>query len=210
MSADDVTAPLLVRADARALPLADESIDLIVTSPPYWALRSYTDGGEHLAGQLGDEPTPQEFLAELVECTREMVRVLKPSGSIFINLGDKYAADARGPNGSSSALTNGAQYRVTSPREDTTPMSDTAFEDHEDLLRAVAGLGTGIGDAAAWALAELARLRDLVPGVGDLNAIVKIGELDRLRAIEKRAQNLVTINEQLTSRTARVILGEPS
>lgn len=73
-------------------------MDLVVTSPPYFALRSYTDAGEHYGGQIGSEGTPQEFIAALVECTAEMVRVLKPSGSIFINLGDKYAT-AQGPRG---------------------------------------------------------------------------------------------------------------
>lgn len=85
----------LIRADASRLPLADESVDLIVTSPPYFALRSYTDGGEHYDGQIGSEPTPEEFLESLWVCTEEMRRVLKPSGSIFVNLGDKYAE--RGP-----------------------------------------------------------------------------------------------------------------
>lgn len=84
----------LLRADARCLPLASESVDLVVTSPPYFALRSYQDGGEHYAGQIGDEPTPQEFVASLLEVTRECVRVLKPSGSLWVNLGDKYATYA--------------------------------------------------------------------------------------------------------------------
>jgi DNA modification methylase/transcriptional regulator with XRE-family HTH domain len=83
---------LALRGDARRLPLPDASVDLIVTSPPYFALRSYTDGGQHYAGQIGSEPTPAEYIAALVECTREWVRVLKPSGSIFVNLGDKYSA----------------------------------------------------------------------------------------------------------------------
>lgn len=86
--------PILVRGDARKLPLADESVDLIVTSPPYFGLRSYQDGGEHYAGQLGAEASPREFVDALIDCTREMVRVLKPSGSIFVNLGDKYANPA--------------------------------------------------------------------------------------------------------------------
>lgn len=82
---------IVCHGDARALQLPDESVDLIVTSPPYFGLRSYTDGGEHYATQIGAEATPREFIDALVECTREMVRVLKPSGSIFVNLGDKYA-----------------------------------------------------------------------------------------------------------------------
>lgn len=68
--------PLLLRGDARALPLADESVDLVVASPPYFGLRDYGT-----AGQLGTEPTPREFVDALVACTAEMVRVLKPSGS---------------------------------------------------------------------------------------------------------------------------------
>lgn len=81
----------VLQGDARNLPLEADSVDLIITSPPYFALRSYRDDGEHYDGQIGSEPTPTEFLDALVECTGEMVRVLKPSGSIFVNLGDKYA-----------------------------------------------------------------------------------------------------------------------
>jgi DNA modification methylase len=83
---------LVVRGDARRLPLPDASVDLIVTSPPYWALRSYTDGGRHYDGQIGNEPTPAEYIAALVDCTREWTRVLRPAGSIFVNLGDKYSS----------------------------------------------------------------------------------------------------------------------
>ena len=86
----------VIRANARNLPLADNSVDLVVTSPPYFALRSYQDGGEHYAGQIGDEPTPAEFVAALLEVTAECVRVLKPSGSLWVNLGDKYVSDNRG------------------------------------------------------------------------------------------------------------------
>lgn len=77
--------------NALHLPLRDESVDLIVTSPPYFALRSYTDGGEHYDGQIGSEATPQDFLAALWAVTAECRRVLKPSGSLWVNLGDKYA-----------------------------------------------------------------------------------------------------------------------
>ena len=85
----------VLRADARTLPLPDESVDLIVTSPPYWSLRSYRDAGEHYAGQVGDEPTPRDYVRHLLDITREWVRVLKPSGSILVNLGDKYAGDTK-------------------------------------------------------------------------------------------------------------------
>lgn len=89
----------IVRGDARDLPLPDDSADLIVTSPPYFGLRSYTDGGQHYDQQLGAEATSTDFVDALIACTREMVRVLKPSGSIWVNLGDKY-----GPNKSLRGL----------------------------------------------------------------------------------------------------------
>lgn len=53
----------VVRGDARDLPLPDGSVDLIITSPPYFGLRSYTDAGEHYDGQIGSEATPAEWLA---------------------------------------------------------------------------------------------------------------------------------------------------
>jgi hypothetical protein len=75
--------------------MPDASVDLIITSPPYFALRSYRDGNEHYAGQIGSEPTPQDFLEALWACTAEWIRVLKPSGSMFINLGDKHSSGER-------------------------------------------------------------------------------------------------------------------
>lgn len=91
--------PVIVQGDARALQLPDESVDLVVTSPPYWSLRSYQDGGDHYEGQIGDEETAPAFIAALIDCTREWTRVLKPSGSIFVNLGDKYTGSGMGGNG---------------------------------------------------------------------------------------------------------------
>ena len=81
----------ILRGNALALPLADESVDLVVTSPPYWSLRAYQDNGVAYEGQIGSESTAAEFIDALIAATREMVRVLKPSGSIFVNLGDKMA-----------------------------------------------------------------------------------------------------------------------
>lgn len=86
----------ILRANARQIPLPDDSVDLIVTSPPYFALRSYTDGGEHYEGQIGSEPTPAEFLDALLEVTAECARVLKPTGSLWVNLGDKYSTGNSG------------------------------------------------------------------------------------------------------------------
>lgn len=94
---------LVIRGNALHLPLPDESVDLIVTSPPYFALRSYRDGDEHYDGQIGSEPTPQAFLEALWACTAEWWRVLKPTGSLFVNLGDKRA----GSGGHNNAMGSG-------------------------------------------------------------------------------------------------------
>lgn len=120
----------VLRGDARALPFPDDCIDLIVTSPPYFGLRSYTDGGEHYEAQIGSEATPQEFIAALMECTREMVRVLKPSGSIFLNLGDKYSG-ASGPKTGERTFTDGHELGGRWP---TTPRGRAAQAPPKSLL----------------------------------------------------------------------------
>ena len=67
---------------------SDESIDCVVTSPPYWGLRDY--GKEE---QLGLEETPEEFVANLVKVFSEVKRVLKKEGTVWLNLGDSYASN---------------------------------------------------------------------------------------------------------------------
>ncbi len=85
----------ILHGDAAHLPLPDASIDLIATSPPYYALRSYLDGGIHYPGQIGSEDTPAAYIDALIACTREWARVLKPSGSIFVDLGDSMSRGQR-------------------------------------------------------------------------------------------------------------------
>jgi len=95
--AHDGPGATLIHGDATHLPIEDGTVDAIITSPPYFALRSYTDdGGEHYDGQIGSEATPHEFLEALWAVTAECRRVLKPSGSLWVNLGDKYAGTQPG------------------------------------------------------------------------------------------------------------------
>jgi DNA modification methylase len=98
--------PLILRAGAACLPLPDASVDLIVTSPPYFGQRLYTDDGEVMAGQVGAEDSPKAYIAELLRCTEEWTRVLAKTGSLFVNLGDKYAAYNRNRGASRSISRN--------------------------------------------------------------------------------------------------------
>lgn len=78
------------QGDAFNTNLPDESVDLIVTSPPYFSFREYTDGEEQIHA-IGNEEHPWEYIRSLVDWGEECRRVLKSSGSLFVVLGDKYA-----------------------------------------------------------------------------------------------------------------------
>ena len=71
-------------------PLPDESVNCVVTSPPYWKQRDY-----NVAGQIGLEPTVQEYVATLVRLFHEVYRVLRKDGTLWLNLGDTYANDQK-------------------------------------------------------------------------------------------------------------------
>lgn len=74
--------------DCRALlaQMDSDSVNCVVTSPPYWGLRDYG-----VEGQLGLEATPTEYVEKMVEVFRDVRRVLRPDGTLWLNLGDCYA-----------------------------------------------------------------------------------------------------------------------
>lgn len=74
--------------------LADESIHCVVCSPPYWSLRDYG-----IDGQLGLEKTPAEYVANMVEVFREVRRVLRCNGTLWLNMGDSYTSGGRSTHG---------------------------------------------------------------------------------------------------------------
>src|SRR5205085_12200095 len=77
----------IIRGDALKVlqRLPTESIDCVVTSPPYWSLRDYG-----VKRQLGLEASPEEYIELLCAVFDEVRRVLKPSGTCWVNLGDAY------------------------------------------------------------------------------------------------------------------------
>lgn len=74
--------------------IPDASIDLCLTSPPYWGMRDYG-----MEGQLGCEPTMEEYLDNTMKWVKEVWRVLKPTGSFVLNLGDCFIGGGRGNYG---------------------------------------------------------------------------------------------------------------
>lgn len=84
-----------------------ESVQTCVTSPPYWGLRDYG-----VEGQLGLEKTPEEYVAKLVEIFREVRRVLRKDGTLWLNLGDSYAGSWGNYGGQNRG--NGKQREIIS------------------------------------------------------------------------------------------------
>ena len=79
-----------------------ESVHCVVTSPPYWGLRNYG-----MDGAYGLEPTLDEYIANMVEVFREVRRVLRKDGSLWLNLGDGYAHGATKPH---SVMRHGMEH----------------------------------------------------------------------------------------------------
>jgi DNA modification methylase len=75
----------IIQGDARDIPLPNRSVDLIVTSPPYWRKRDYG-----VPDQIGQEPTERQYVDAIVAALREWRRVLRRTGSVFLNIGDTY------------------------------------------------------------------------------------------------------------------------
>lgn len=112
--------------------LPDESVDVVITSPPYWSKRDYgeatvkkwDDGWE---GQLGLEPTPHMFVDHLVEIFREVKRVLKPTGSLFVVIDDTWAGGGAWNSGGGRSYKEGEWERLWAV-ESATPAPTTYFK----------------------------------------------------------------------------------
>ena len=86
LSDDGTTAPLLLHGDCREAlsEMPPNSIDCVMTSPPYWGHREYDELG------IGLEDTVGEYISNILDAASEIKRVLKPEGSFWLNLGDRY------------------------------------------------------------------------------------------------------------------------
>jgi DNA modification methylase len=97
---DDVDFQLYV-GDVRDVlaELPDESVDCCATSPPFYGLRDYG-----VEGQIGLEASPEDWCAELVGVFREVRRLLKPAGTLWIECGDSYVGSRNGPQGETGQM----------------------------------------------------------------------------------------------------------
>jgi len=92
----------LIQASANCLPLASESVQCVVTSPPYFGSVRVYQGAQVVPGWgcvLGEERDPSEYAAHLVEVFSEVRRVLREDGTLWLNIGDVYAASGKGGGG---------------------------------------------------------------------------------------------------------------
>lgn len=91
----------------------DESVNCVVTSVPYWGLRSYLpDGHPSKASEIGLEPTPEAWAEVLVDVFREVRRVLRSDGTLWVNCGDCYCGAAGGGQGKNGWLANRTVSKV--------------------------------------------------------------------------------------------------
>lgn len=91
-----------------ALPVS--SVDCVVTSPPYWGLRDYG-----VAEQIGWEPTPDAYVSALCRVFDGIARVLRPQGTVWLNIGDRYSARSDGFRRGANRRTRQPLIRLGSP-----------------------------------------------------------------------------------------------
>jgi hypothetical protein len=123
----------------RSLP--DGCVHCAVTSPPYWGLRDYG-----MDGQLGREPTPSAYVAEMVAVFQEVRRVLRDDATLWLNIGASYWGGGRGGNPAESDFRKQASNVGSLVAPTAMPDADEPFALRNDLTV----------DEIAYVLAELA------------------------------------------------------
>jgi len=108
--------------------IPDKSVQTVVTSPPYWGLRDYGNDD-----QLGLEANPDDFIENLCKVFDEVWRVLKDDGTMWVNLGDSYAA-MRDSKASPDTLRNGDGTKVSSAANRNPANLKAAGLKHKDLV----------------------------------------------------------------------------
>lgn len=108
--------------------LPDQSVHTCITSPPYFGLRDYG-----VDGQIGLEDSPREFIDSLVAVFREVRRVLRDDGTIWVNMGDSYASKPNGPLGGGGHKTDAPHVAVRTAHARRSSQIPGGFK-HKDLM----------------------------------------------------------------------------
>jgi len=108
--------------------LPDQSVHTCITSPPYFGLRDYG-----VDGQIGLEASPREFIDSLVAVFREVRRVLRDDGTIWVNMGDSYASKPNGPLGGGGHKTDAPHVAVRTAHARRSSQIPGGFK-HKDLM----------------------------------------------------------------------------
>lgn len=137
--------------------LPADSFDCVVTSPPYFGLRDY-----QVNGQIGLEPTLGEYLETMVDVFRELRRVLKPTGTCWLNIGDSYAgswgAQSRehaGKHAPNVSALSANQVKAAQNRVGTGSLSRTAGLKAKDLCMVPNRLAIMLQDDGWWVRSEI-------------------------------------------------------
>ena len=161
---------------SRLAQLPDASVHCAITSPPYWGQRGYT--GE--PGMIGMEPTFAEHLDSLLALFREVRRVLRPDGTLWVNYGDAYMADRGGTHmpaetlggGTAGTMPDGSRTNRNRP-DARVPRRDARSHGHKhkELMLMTARLALalqaeGAADAAALGVIDRARAAILDAHIG--------------------------------------------
>jgi len=128
----------------RSLP--DDSVDCVITSPPYYGLRDYSADG-----QIGLEPTLQEYIASMVTVFEEVKRVLKTTGTCWVNMGDSYSGSGKG-GGGGSINHNDAGQKVTKNNQKRTAAYGFKLK---DLMLVPFRLAIALQEAGWWVRSDI-------------------------------------------------------
>jgi len=93
--------------------LKSKSIDCVITSPPYWMKRSYGDGDEK---EIGLEPDYRDYLDNVIAPFKEIKRIIKPTGNIFVVIGDSFYSRQKGTGGKSDKQDSNVGSRFKAPK----------------------------------------------------------------------------------------------
>lgn len=93
--------------------LSSESVDCVITSPPYWMKRSYGDGDEK---EIGLEPDYRDYLDNVIAPFKEIKRIIKPTGNLFVVIGDSFYSRQKGTGGKSDKQDSNIGSRFKAPK----------------------------------------------------------------------------------------------